>query len=198
MTTEVAASACAKFIAIIGAKLGFDHCYKPCIIRSDQGSAFISTHFLEFAASLRSQLTYSATYTPQQNSHIERHWGMACGTARVFLAAANLPPSFHPFAMQTAEWLINQLPRQSRGRASLYILLTRTLPSLEHLYSFGCLCAATIPERRWQGDKHFSHCGEYALYLGPSAEVPGHVVFMLITRKVQVVAKLRVWEEKFP
>ena len=176
MTAEIATSACAKFIAILSAKLGFNHGSKPVIIRSDQGSAFISTHFREIAANLRSQLMYSATYTPQQSSHIERHWEMTCGTARVLLAAANLPPNFYPFAMQTDVWLTNRLPRLSRGRALPYFLLTRTLPFLEHLFSLGCLCVATIPEPRRQGDKHFADRGEYALYLGPSAEVPGHVV----------------------
>jgi hypothetical protein len=57
------------------------------------------------------------------------------------------------------------------------------LPSLEHLYSFCCLCPATKPEPRRQGDKHFADRGEYALYLGPSAEIPGHDVFMLTSRK---------------
>ena len=57
MTTEIATSARAQFIAIMGAKLGFDHGYKPVITRSDQGSAFISTHLREFAANLQSQLT---------------------------------------------------------------------------------------------------------------------------------------------
>jgi hypothetical protein len=94
--------------------------------------------------------------------------------------------------MQTAEWLTNRLPRPARGRASPYFLLTRMLPSLEHLFSFGCLCAATIPEPRRQGDKHFAGRGKYALYLGPTAEIPGHVVFMLTSRKIQIVAKLRV------
>ena len=107
MTADVASSACAKFISILGAKLGFNHGFKPCVIRTDQGSAFISNHFREFSSALQSQLTFSATYTPQQNSHIEHHWGMTYATARVLLAAANLPPSFHPFAMQTADRLLS-------------------------------------------------------------------------------------------
>jgi hypothetical protein len=100
--------------------------------------------------------------------------------------------------MQTAEWLTNHLPRPSRGRASPYFLLTRMLHSLEHLFSFGSLCAATIPESRRQGDKHFADRGEYVFYIGQSAEIPGHVVFMLTSRKIQIVAKIRVWEDKFP
>ena len=119
--------------------------------------------FVHFAENLQSQLTYSATYTPQQNSNIKRHWGTTCGTARVLPAAANLPPTFHSFAMQTAEWLTNRLPRPSRGRASTYFLLTRMLSSLEYLFSFGCLCAATLPEHRRQGDKKIVDRVEYAL-----------------------------------
>jgi hypothetical protein len=62
-------------------------------------------------------------------------------TARVLLAAANLPPIFHPFAIQTAAWIHNRLPRPSRGNETPYYVLTRSLPSLAMLYCFGCLAA---------------------------------------------------------
>src|SRR6056297_2584222 len=94
MTAPVASSAIAKFIADVASTMGFIEQYKPAVVRSDKGSAFVSYHFREFLADRQVHLTYSAEYTPQQNSHIERFWGITFGTARVLLAAANLPPTF--------------------------------------------------------------------------------------------------------
>ena len=87
---------------------------KPRVVTADNGAAFVSVHFKEFVASCQVRMNFAAPYTPQQNSYVERMWGYAFGTARVFLAAAHLPPSFHPFALQTALWVHNRLPRCQR------------------------------------------------------------------------------------
>ena len=52
--------------------------------------------------------------------------------------------------------------------------------------------------QRRDGDRHFADRGEYALYLGPSEECPAHVVYLLSSRRVVTVAKVRVWEDSFP
>ena len=96
----------------------------------------------------------------------------------VRLAAANLPPTFHPFALQTAAWLQNRLPRSTRNWQSPFYLLSRALPSVENAYAFGCLCAAVIPVPRRDGDRHFADRGGMGLYLGPSEVSPGHVVYL--------------------
>ena len=129
---------------------------------------------------------------PQQNAHTERFFGVIFATARVLLAAANLPPTFHPFAVQTAVWLHNRLPRPTHGGVTPYYTLTRQLPSLLHLYCFGCLCSVVLPPPHREGDKHFADRGEHALYLGPSEVSPGHVVYLLSSRRVQAVAKVHV------
>jgi hypothetical protein len=63
-------------------------------------------------------------------------WGITFGTARVLLAAANLPPTFHPFAMQSAVWITNRLPRPSRGGKSAFQMLSHKVPDISYLYSF--------------------------------------------------------------
>jgi hypothetical protein len=198
MTAPVASSALAKFVADVASKMSLNELYKPAVVRSDKGSAFISYHFREFLADRQIHLTHSAEYTPQQNSHIERFWGIVFGTARVLLAAANLPPTFHPFAMQAAAWITNRLPRPSRGGKSPFQMLSHKLPDISYLYAFGCLCAAVLPEKRRVGDRHFADRGEYGLYLGPSKECLAHVVYLLSSRRVVTAAKIRVWEDQFP
>jgi hypothetical protein len=197
MTATVASSAIAKFVADVASKMGFNELYKPAIVRSDKGSASVSYHFREFLADRQIHLTFSAEYTPQQNSHIERFWGITFGTARVLLAAANLPPTLHPFAMQSAVWITNRLPRPSRGGKSPFQMLSHKVPDISYLYVFGCLCATVLPTPRRIGDCHFANRGEYGLYLGPSEESPAHVVYILSSRRVVTAAKIRVWEDQF-
>ena len=197
-TSALATSSLAEFIADVGAKLGFQTTYKPYVVRSDQGSAFISASFHEFLTERQIQQSLSCVYTPKQNSHIERTWGIVFGTARVILAAANLPPSMHPFALQTSTWITNRLPRPSRGQKSPFELLTRQLPDISYLYSFGCLCSITVPAVKRDGDRHFADRGEIGLYMGPSEQSPGSVVLLPASGRITVVPKLKVWEDQFP
>ena len=95
-SAQVATSSLHTFTADIASKLGFDTTFKPQVVRSDQGSAFIARHFQEFLNDRQIMQSLASTYTPKQNSHIERLWGIIFGTARVLLASSNLPPTFHP------------------------------------------------------------------------------------------------------
>jgi transposase InsO family protein len=48
MTATVATAALDAFTAEMGAHMGFHGTFKPFIVRSDQGSAFVSHYFREF------------------------------------------------------------------------------------------------------------------------------------------------------
>ena len=199
MTAAVATATLEAFTAEMGAHMGFHGTFKPFIVRSDQGSAFVSHYFREFLQSLQIHQSLACVYTPQQNSHAERYFGVTFATARVLLAAANLPPSFHPFALQTAAWIHNRLPRPSHGNVSPLFTLTRALPSLAYLYCFGCRCSVVVPVQRRDGDRHFADRGEHAIYLGPSEVSPGSVVYLLSSRRITTVPKLTAaWEDDFP
>ena len=198
MTAMVASATFALFRAELASLMGLASTYKPQMVRSDNGSAYISQHFREFVADRQIHQTFSSPYAPQQNSHVERAWGMIFGLARVLLAAARLPPTFHPFAVQTAVWILNRLPRPSLGNVSPYYLLTRRHPDISMLFCFGCLCVAHVPRAREVGDHHFSDRGEVGLYMGPSETSPGHVVYFPANRSVRVCARVRCYEDRFP
>jgi hypothetical protein len=85
MTAVVASATLSLFTADVAAKMGLTTTFKPSVVRSDQGSAFVSHHFREFLGDRQIQLSLAATYTPQQNAYIERFWGIVFGTARVLL-----------------------------------------------------------------------------------------------------------------
>lgn len=78
--------------AVLSGKMGLSFKIKPHLVVSDQGSAYVSHHFREFLASEQIPHRLATTYTPEQNAIIERMWGVTFASARVLLAASNLPP----------------------------------------------------------------------------------------------------------
>ena len=133
MTKDAASTTLALFIADISAKMKSPVPIKPHVVNCDNGSAFVSRHFREFLADRQIQLRFSPPYTPQLNNQIEAMWGTTFDTGRVLLAAANLPPSMHPFAMQCARWIENRLPKPSRVYQSPVYMLSKALGDLSHL-----------------------------------------------------------------
>ena len=198
MTAAVAEACLDQFIADLRVKMALGSAFTPQVVRSDQGPAFVAHHFREFLAAHHIHQSLACVYTPQQNSHAERFWGMVFATARVLLAAANLPPSFHSFAVQMAAWLHNRLPRSSRSWKSPIEVLSHAKSDLSPAYAFGCLCSIYLPDAWREGDRHVADRGAFGLYLGPSELSPGHVVYLLSTSKVVVVPNVRVWEDEFP
>jgi transposase InsO family protein len=67
MTAAVATAALDAFTAEMGAHMGFHGTFKPFIIRSDQGSAFVSHYFREFLQAHQIHQSLECVYTPQQN-----------------------------------------------------------------------------------------------------------------------------------
>ena len=172
------------------------------VVRVDQGSAFMSRYFTEFVQHVvGAKHSPACTYSPQQNPFIERMWGDIFGTARVLLAAANLPPSFHPYAISTAVWLRNRLPSSTRGGLSPYMLIAKRKADMRFLRCFGCACAVYSPvgERKLthQHDSHgkkLTDRGCDGIYLGPSDESPGHTVY-IPSRHIVVTSRDVIFDE---
>ena len=153
------------------------------------------------AEDIQSRLRLSCTYTPQQNSIVERMWGYAFGTCRVLLASARLAPKFHPWALQTALWIHNRLPSPAYGNRSPFQILARKPADVKYLRAFGCLVKAYIPPATRQGDHHFADTGARGVYLGPSEQSSGSVVYLPTgpnRGKIVVSRHLVFYENEFP
>ena len=198
MTRDIASQTLSLILSDIASKMKSAVPIKPFVVNCDNGSAFISRHFREFLADRQIRLRFSPPYTPQLNGQIESMWCTTFATARVLLAAASLPPSLHPFAMQTARWIENRLPKPTRGNQTPVYMLSKELPDLSYLYTFGCLCLVTLPHPLREGDSHFMDRGSPGLYLGPSEEGLCHIVYVFALRRILPTAKIRVWEDQFP
>lgn len=201
-SAEVAKRSLNLFIAELTSRMNLLHTISPQVINADQGSAFISTHFQEFVCEeVGARLRFACTYTPQQNGHVERMWGVTFGTARTLLISARLGPKFHPWAVQTARWIHNRLPSPAYGNKSPFELLSHALPSIKYLRAFGCLIKALVPPSRRSGDHHFADTGMRGVYLGPSEQSDGCVVY--VPRRggegaIHVTRHVVFYESEFP
>lgn len=158
----------------------------------------MSHFFRDFLASEQIRHWPSTVYTPQQNGAVERMWGTRFSMARALLKFANLGPSMHPYALQCANWICNRLPQPSRGNLSPWFILSRRPASVGYLKSFGSLVRMTIPEARREGDRHFADRGALGIYLGPSEQSPGCVVYVPGSKKFFVTRDVLCYEDVHP
>lgn len=63
--------------------MGLTHPIKPLVVVSDQGSQFMSQYFQDYLSSEQIVFRPAVTYTPQQNSFVERMWGTRFAIARI-------------------------------------------------------------------------------------------------------------------
>lgn len=175
--------------------MGLSHKLRPQVVISDQGSQFMSYHFRDFLASEQINHWPSTVYTPQQNAMIERMWGTRFGMARALRKFAGLGPAMHPYALQCANWIANRLPQASRANMSPWFILSHRPASIGYLKSFGCLVRLTIPQAKREGDRHFADRETLGLYLGPSEQSPGAVVYVPNTRKFYVARDVICYED---
>ena len=197
-TKEVAKRAMETLLADISALMGLTHALKPQVVVTDQGSAFMSKYFSDFLADSQVRHWPSTAYTPQQNAYVERMWGTRFSMARALLAHANLGPSWHPWALQTANWILNRLPQPSRGNLSSYFILSRAPASVAYLRTFGCLVRVLVPLARRDGDRHFADRGRLGICLGPSEACPGACVYIPSTRTFVVSREVMFYEDTLP
>ena len=197
-TKEVARQSLEKLLADMSSLMGLTHTLKPQVLYSDQGAAFMSKYFSEFLADVQIRHAPSTVYTPAQNSYVERMWGTRFSMARALLAHANLGPSWHPWALQTANWILNRLPQPSRGNLSPYFILARSPASVAYLRTFGCLVRVLVPAARRDGDRHFADRGLLGISLGPSEQCSGTCVYVPSKRSFVVSREVVFYEDTLP
>lgn len=197
-TKEVASLCLRVLLSDVRSLMALSHPLVPNVVVTDQGSAFMSYHFRDFLADSQMRHWPSATYTPQQNAYVERMWGIRFAMARAMLAHARLGPSFHPFALQTANWVCNRLPSSSRGWLSPLFILSRRAASILHLRTFGCLARVTLPSSHREGDRHFSDRGLLGVYLGPSEQSPAAIIYVPSRRRFLTTRQVLFYEDVQP
>ncbi|XP_075098950.1 uncharacterized protein LOC142175849 [Nicotiana tabacum] len=109
-------------------------------IRTDHGTEFENSKFLEFCGSNGIDHNFSAPRTPQQNRVVERKNRSLEDMGRTMLIASGLPKCFWAEAINTACYLLNRCMVRPILEKTSYELLRERKPNITHLRAFGCKC----------------------------------------------------------
>jgi hypothetical protein len=109
------------------------------VLRTDNGGEFIATEFTSYCADQGIQRHYSAPYSPQQNSVVERRNQTVVGMARALLKQRGMPTIFWGEAVVTAVYILNRSPTKALEGRTRYEAWHGRKPAVSHLWVFGCL-----------------------------------------------------------
>ena len=167
--------------------------YNTDEIRCDSDAVFTGKDFKAIAGQFDVTLTYSAPYTPSENSIAERTWGMLLPPAKAMLKTAVLGLEFWEFSVQVSCYIHNRI--YSRGVNGVpQTLITRRKPYLGHLRIFGCPAYVHIPAhmRKKLEDNAFQ-----GILVGYPTYSKGYLVFNPTTRRTPRMCTPARWNCSF-
>ncbi|KAL0377947.1 UNVERIFIED_CONTAM: hypothetical protein Sradi_3100200 [Sesamum radiatum] len=165
------------------------------IIRSDNGSEFLSIKFQTFLQQHGILHQRSCAYTPQQNGVVEHKHKHLLTMARSLLFQASLPDKFWGDCILAATYIINRTPSQLLNWSTPYQLLFNKPPSYSHFRVFGCLCYATnVKPSKSKFDPRSFKC----IFVGYPPGQKGFKLFNLESQSYFVSRDVQFYEHVFP
>ena len=162
-------------------------------LRTDNGTEYCNTAFLNYLASMGIKHQTSAPYTPEQNGLAERTNRTLIEKARCMLSHAKLPRPYWAEAVRTAAYLKNLSPsrvidngipeEKFDGEASMY----------GHLNVFGCLAYVHIPKEK---RKKFDPVSRPCVFVGYTETTKQYRFIDPVSKRVVISATAAFHEDK--
>ena len=154
----------------------------PELLRTD--GEYRSDAIRELCASLSIRQEFSAPYRQAQNDAIERPHQTIMQSALAMMFYCGAPPSYWPYAVMCAVYMINRLPTPRMPPSeSPYFRWWHTHPESKHWHVFGCVVYAHVDSSL----RHrFSHRARKGVFLGYSEQHNGYIVQLLDTMAVVI------------
>ncbi|KAL0431167.1 UNVERIFIED_CONTAM: Retrovirus-related Pol polyprotein from transposon RE1 [Sesamum radiatum] len=165
------------------------------VVRTDNGSKFLSSSCQDFfqKQGVIHQKTY--TYTPQQNGVVERKHRHLLQVARALMFQSQLPKHFWGDSILTATHIINKLPTPTLNWKSPFEILYDSPPTYDNLKMFGCLCFASniYPHKSKFDQRAFKR-----VFLGYVPDHKGYKLYDIQRDKVLISRDVIFHESVFP
>ena len=166
------------------------------VIKTDQLPMWDSTSMpwrsLERQEGFRT--TYSAVYTPEQNSTAERANGSVLSCARTLLIASSLGKRYWGHAVLYACEILMCTTRLRLGGKTPYELLHGRAPNIERFRIFGCRAWAVVPKAN---RKKMDPKAVQGIFVGFSSKASAYLVHVPGTGKIIESAHCLFDESKF-
>ena len=131
---------------------------------SDNGTEFVNYQLQYHLKRKGVEFVTTTPYTSQQNGKVERRNRTLMDCARTILKDSKLPNEFWPFAVNTANYLINRWP--TRNMIIPYEKFMGRKVSYDHMKVFGCLAYWRINDT--MRASKFDHKGQRMVFVGYS------------------------------
>jgi len=167
---------------------------KVKVLRTDNGTKFLNSKCKELFSSLGIVHQTSCSYTPQQNGVVERKHRHILNTARALRFQAAIPISYWGHYIKAAVYLINRIPSAMLQGKSPHELLYGSIPDLDHLRVFGCLCFTSVLPRT---DK-FTPRAKKGVFMEYAETQNGYRILDFESHSFHVSRDVRFVENQFP
>jgi hypothetical protein len=114
------------------------------VLRTNNGGELTATEFVSYCVDEGVQHHYSAPYSPQQNSVIERRNQTVVGMARALLKQRGMSAVFWGEAMVTAIYILNRSSTEALNGRTSYEAWHGRKSVVSHLRVFSCLAFGYI------------------------------------------------------
>jgi hypothetical protein len=184
---DQACSAFVKFKAEAENSLG----YKIKMVRSDRGGEFLATAFRDVCEAAGIKRQFTAPYSPQQNSVVERRNKIIMEMARSILKGMSVPGCFWGEAVRHSVHLLNRLPTKVMGYRTPFEGWCGRKPQLGHMRVFGCIANVrpAVPHLKKLDDSSVG-----MVYFGVEEGSKAHRLYNPQTKKI-VVSRDVIFEE---
>ena len=161
-------------------------------MRCDSDAVFAGADFANILGHYEVNQTFSAPYTPSENSIAERTWANIMASAKAMLKTARLPLSYWEFAAKTACYIHNRV--FSRGVGGIPMtLITGLKTHLSHLRTFGCPAYVHVPAHQ---RKKMEDSAWKGVFVGYPTYTKGYLVYNPTTGRTIVTKHVR-FDESF-
>ena len=165
------------------------------IVRSDNGSEYISNEFKTYETNKGITHQYTHTYTPQQNGRAERYNRSLMECANALRFTAGMGQSMWGLAVDAACYLLNRLPSTRLGNHTPYELFFNMPPDSREKAVLGCECFVHIPKQlRHKLDPKAIRC----ILVGYSIDKKGYACLGLDDNHIYMSRDVRFNNNVFP
>lgn len=154
------------------------------VLRSDNGTEYLSNRFQNFLKEKGIIHEKSSPYIHQQNGCAEREIRTLVNSARSMLIARNVPNYLWPEAVKTASYVLNRTLSKQNDNSTAYEKWFNRKPEVKHLRVFGSAAYLHVPKEK-QSSK-FNARSIKLLFVGYEGESRNYRLYDKITKRIHV------------